>query len=73
VKHQYPRRLSVAELRQEFEAYLEYRRTGGADRKVAEPTITADRTHIGQFLDWLETGRAGRLDIDELIRREYPD
>lgn len=34
MKHSYPPRLSVAELHQEFEAYLEYRRTGGVDRKV---------------------------------------
>jgi hypothetical protein len=54
MKYEYPARLSVAELRQELDAYLEYRRTGGADRKVEEPTITADRTHIGQFLGWLE-------------------
>lgn len=70
MKHDYPPRLSAAELRQELDAYLEYRRTGGADRPVGEPTITADRTHIGQFIGWLETGRAGRLDVDELAR-EY--
>ncbi len=69
MKHDYPPRLSVDEMRQELDAYLEYRRTGGADRKVEEPTITADRTHISQFLDWLETGRAGRTDYDELARR----
>lgn len=72
MKHEYPARLSVAELRHELDAYLEYRRTGGADRPVGEPTITADRTHISQFLGWLETGRAGRTDIDELMREYAP-
>ena len=73
MKHDYPTRLSVAELQQELDAYLEYRRTGGADRPVEEPTITADRTHISQFLHWLETGRAGRPDIDELARQYMAD
>jgi hypothetical protein len=62
----YPPRLSVAELRQEFEAYQEYRRG-----RVEEPTIIADRTHIGQFLGWLETGRT-RRDIDDLMREYMP-
>lgn len=62
VKNDYPVRLSVDELRQELEAYLEYRRG-----KVEPPTVDADRSHIGQFLDWLTTGRAGRPDIAELV------
>ena len=53
MKNKYPPRLSVSELREELDAYLHYRRTGGPDLKVGEPTIAADRTHIGQFLDWL--------------------
>ena len=44
MEHDYPARLSVAELRQELDAYLEYRRMGGANRSVEEPTIIADRT-----------------------------
>jgi hypothetical protein len=67
----YPPRLSVAELRQELDAYLGYRQTGGADRKVDASTISADKTHIRQFLGWLETGRAGQPDYGELAR-EYP-
>jgi hypothetical protein len=70
MKHDYSPRLSAAELRQELDAYLEYRRTGGADRPVDGQTIAADKSHIGQFIRWLETGRAGRLDTDELAR-EY--
>jgi hypothetical protein len=66
MKHEYPVRLSVDELRQELEAYLEYRRG-----RVEEPTIGMDRSHIGQFLGWLETGRTSR-DIDELMREYMP-
>ncbi len=78
MEHDYPPRLSVDELRGELDAYLEYRRTGGADRKVQEPTITADRIHISQFLGWLETGRAGNPDYeamaaDFLARQELRD
>jgi hypothetical protein len=70
---EYPPRVSVAELRQELDAYLKYRRSGGADRPVDEPTvdeptIVADRIHISQFLRWLETGRVGRLDSTEPAR-----
>jgi hypothetical protein len=66
MKYEYPPRLSVEELRQELDAYLEYRRTGGADRPVSEGTIKQDGDKIGQFLGWLETGRAGRIDYDQL-------
>ena len=65
MKYEYPARLSVEELRRELEAYLEYRRTGGKDRPVNQAAIQADRTHIGQFLGWLQTGRAGRLDYNK--------
>ncbi len=63
MKHEYPARLSVAELRQELDAYLEYR-----CGRVGALTVDADKSHIGQFLDWLETGRAGRTDVAELVR-----
>jgi len=72
MKNKYPPRLSVSELREELDAYLHYRRTGGPDLKVGEPTIAADRTHIGQFLDWLETGRPGRQDYAETAQRLMP-
>lgn len=65
----YPPRLSVAELREELETYLEYRRTGGEDRPVDQPTLNADRSHIGQFIGWLETGRAGRTDYGKLAQQ----
>ncbi len=66
MRQNYPSRLSVAELRVELAAYLEYRRTTTVNAKVAAPTIQADRSHISQFLDWLETGRTSRYDIDAL-------
>jgi hypothetical protein len=72
MKYEYPQRLSVQELRQELDAYLEYRRTGGKDRPVDEQTVNADRSHIGQFLGWLETGRAGRTDIERLAEEFEP-
>ena len=67
----YPPRLSVAELRTELDAYARYRQTGGLDRPVAQSTIKQDQDKIRQFLGWLETGRAGHPDYDELTR-EFP-
>jgi hypothetical protein len=60
MKHHYPPRLSAAELHQELDAYLEYRRP-----RVDGQTIAADKSHISQFISWLETGRAGHLTRDE--------
>lgn len=65
MKGTYPARLSVAELRQELAAYLEYRRG-----RVKAGTLNMDRIMVRQFLDWLELGRAGRPDYEELAR-EY--
>jgi hypothetical protein len=62
---EYPPRLSVDELRGELDDYLAYRRASG---RVAETTVDVDRSHIGQFLGWLETGRAGRLDYAAMGR-----
>jgi hypothetical protein len=50
-----------SELRQELDAYLKARRS-----RVASPAVTADETHIRQFLDWLETGKLSRPTADEL-------
>lgn len=72
MKGTYPPRLSVDELRTELDAYLAYRQTGGADRKVDASTISADKTHIRQFLGWLETGRAGQPDYEKLAEQFRP-
>lgn len=66
MKHDYPARLSVAGLRQELDAYLEYRQP-----KVESITVRADKSHIGLFLGWLDTGHAGWPDAgetDELVQ-----
>jgi hypothetical protein len=48
-------RYTVNELREEAEAYLEYRRG-----KHRQATIRTDRNKIKLFLDWLEKSPAER-------------
>ena len=52
MKDTYPQRLSVAELHQEMNAYLDARRAN-----KAPGTVKVDKTKISGFLRWLETGK----------------
>jgi hypothetical protein len=52
MKDTYPPRLSVAELHQEMNAYLDARRRASK----APATVETDKTKILGFLRWLETG-----------------
>lgn len=52
MKHAYPPRLTVAELRQEMNAYLDARRRAGN----APGTVNTGKTKISAFLQWLKTG-----------------
>ncbi len=73
MKYEYPSRLSVQELRNEFDAYLEYRRTGGKDRPVDEQTINAAGAISGSsWPGWRPGGLVGPTSIGSSQTNTHP-